>query len=456
MSFVVYDVETTGTDRSFDQILQFAAIKTDSNLKQIDAFDTRCRLLPYVIPAPGALAVNGLRIGDITHSRQKSHYAMMTEIRAVLTDWCPTIFLGFNSIRFDEEFLRYGFYQCLYPPYLTNTKPNTRADVLSLVRAFASFHPEELVVPYTTDGRPTFSLRAFATANGFPDFAAHEAMADVKATLHICQLIAQRAPELWSRFLRFAQRTAATEFLQEEAAFLLFEPNARRASFCVTWIGANRTPQQGNVHYCLNLQSDIKELRALSPNQLAESLTQNSEAVRRVRINASPMFCPLYEAPSHLLADVSDQEWQERAHCVRSDEGFLNRLRTACELREKVYDPSVYVEQQLYELGFWPDTDRDVLISFHDAPWEERVAIARRLEDKRLRVLARRLIYVERPDLFTESERKVTADAMRDRIHGIGFDNPPWMTINKAKLEMACLNKTNGAIEEYREFLARL
>ncbi len=29
MSFVFYDTETTGTDTTFDQILQFAAILTD-------------------------------------------------------------------------------------------------------------------------------------------------------------------------------------------------------------------------------------------------------------------------------------------------------------------------------------------------------------------------------------------------------------------------------------------
>ena len=32
MPFVFYDTETTGTDTDFDQILQFAAIKTDDEL----------------------------------------------------------------------------------------------------------------------------------------------------------------------------------------------------------------------------------------------------------------------------------------------------------------------------------------------------------------------------------------------------------------------------------------
>ena len=38
-SFVFYDTETTGTDTAFDQILQFAAIQTDENLRELDQFE---------------------------------------------------------------------------------------------------------------------------------------------------------------------------------------------------------------------------------------------------------------------------------------------------------------------------------------------------------------------------------------------------------------------------------
>ncbi|WP_170518776.1 exonuclease domain-containing protein [Ruegeria atlantica] len=55
MTFIFYDTETTGTDTTFDQVLQFAAILTDADLNELDRFETRCRLLPHVIPAPGAL-----------------------------------------------------------------------------------------------------------------------------------------------------------------------------------------------------------------------------------------------------------------------------------------------------------------------------------------------------------------------------------------------------------------
>jgi len=61
MNFVFYDTETTGTHTTLDQILQFAAVLTDADLKELDRFEIRCRLLPHVIPAPGALLATRLK-----------------------------------------------------------------------------------------------------------------------------------------------------------------------------------------------------------------------------------------------------------------------------------------------------------------------------------------------------------------------------------------------------------
>ncbi|WP_170340892.1 exonuclease domain-containing protein [Ruegeria arenilitoris] len=48
MGYVRYDTETTGTDTTFDRILQFAAIRTDYNLNELDRFEIRCRLLAHL------------------------------------------------------------------------------------------------------------------------------------------------------------------------------------------------------------------------------------------------------------------------------------------------------------------------------------------------------------------------------------------------------------------------
>src|SRR5947209_881150 len=120
MSFVFFDTETTGLKRGFDQILHFAAIRTDTTLNEIARFETRSRLLPHVLPHPSALQTNGLPIARLTDPSLLSHYEMVGEIQRTLLRWSPAVFVGFNSIRFDEEMLRHALFQCLFPAFLTS------------------------------------------------------------------------------------------------------------------------------------------------------------------------------------------------------------------------------------------------------------------------------------------------------------------------------------------------
>lgn len=60
MGFVFHDTETTATDSAFDQILQFAAIHTDHELRELDRFEIHCRLSAHIVPSPGAIRVTKL------------------------------------------------------------------------------------------------------------------------------------------------------------------------------------------------------------------------------------------------------------------------------------------------------------------------------------------------------------------------------------------------------------
>jgi hypothetical protein len=135
MAFVFYDIETSGISQHFDQILQFAAILTDDDLQEVERFEIRSRLQPHVVPSPMALHVTGMSIEDILDPGRPSNYEMITAIRRTIGAWGPATFLGYNSLRFDEEFLRHAFYQNLHPPYLTNTGGSRRTDALNIVRA---------------------------------------------------------------------------------------------------------------------------------------------------------------------------------------------------------------------------------------------------------------------------------------------------------------------------------
>jgi exodeoxyribonuclease-1 len=223
LSFVFFDTETTGLKRGFDQILHFAAIRTDADLNEIERFETRSRLLPHVLPHPSALQTNGLPIERLTDTSLSSHYAMVGKIQQTLLAWSPAIFVGFNSIRFDEEMLRHALFQCLFPAFLTSNHRNCRADALSLVMAADAVSPAQLAVPLGDEGRRTFRLALLAAANGVTHTRSHDAMSDVVATVDLCRLVFQRSPELWQRFVRFSNKATVADFVEAEVGFVFTE-----------------------------------------------------------------------------------------------------------------------------------------------------------------------------------------------------------------------------------------
>jgi exodeoxyribonuclease-1 len=159
MGFVFYDTETTGTDAAFDQILQFAAIHTDFQLNELQRFEIRCRLAPHIVAAPGAMRVTRMSASRLFDPALPSHYEMSCRIRAQLLAWSPALFVGYNSLQFDEHLLRQAFYKSLHPPYLTNTGRNSRTDALRIVQAASLSAPEALIFPLDADGQPIFQAR---------------------------------------------------------------------------------------------------------------------------------------------------------------------------------------------------------------------------------------------------------------------------------------------------------
>jgi len=137
---------------------------------------------------------------------------MVCEIATVLSSWSPAIFLGFNSISFDEEFLRQAFYQCLHPVFLTNTNRNARADVLDLMRAAGTLYPSVIRPGIGADSENVYRLGALAAANGIALGKAHDATHDVDAMLKLCRRGEKGTPDLWSAFLRFSSKAHRRRF----------------------------------------------------------------------------------------------------------------------------------------------------------------------------------------------------------------------------------------------------
>lgn len=458
MSFVFYDTETTGTNTAFDQILQFGAIKTDYELNELDRFEIRCRLLPYVVPSPGAMRVTGVTVEQLTDPALPSHYQMVRAIKAKLTEWSPAIFIGHNSLAFDEHLLRQAFYKTLHAPYLTNTNGNCRIDSLRMIQAVARFAPNALAIPLDNRGRQLFKLEQLAPANGFDHNAAHDAMADVEATIHMCRMMADRVPAYWSNFARFAQKAAVTDFALEEDVFALTEfYYGRPYSWMVTAIGMN--PEYGSEMLVFNLSIDPDELSALSENELAARLIERPKPVRGMRTNAGPIVLSYEDAPEDMRDASPDLgELRRRATRVKNDRELSERLIAAFVQVREEREPSPHVEQQIYD-AFTSNDDQSVMERFHELDWPRRAPLLGQLSDERLRSLGQRLIYVEAPTLMDEASRREHDIMIARRL--LGADGTvPWLTFPKAIEEVDDLiaiasDSESALLTELRQYLTQ-
>lgn len=450
MSLVLYDLETTGLSRHFDQIVQFGAVRLDDAFEVVEQYETSCRLQPHIVPAPSALHVTGTSYSDLISPTRRSHFSMIVEIHGLFTRWSPAAFIGYNSIKFDEEFLRHAFYQCLLEPYLTS-RGNARGDVLRLARAVSKLRPDVLPPAFGPNGERSMKLHDVATACGFRSEGAHEAMADVEAMRWIVKVVSDGAPDIWSRFMQFSTKAAAQDFIRQEDAFVSFEADRAGQGFrLLTAFGQH--PVQDAVRYCLDLSVSVDGLRAATDEELIEMFKLRDGPLRRVKANGSPLLFPLYEALDMTFPDLVEDDVLRQARSIRTDEAFTARLNSAVSATERVFEVSDHVEQQLYG-RFIPDSEKPIMQQFHVAPWQERPHILQRFSDARLQRLGQRVIYFEAPHLISNEVRATLDAAVRQRWTGDA--SMPWMTAAKAIAEIRARppNLDRSSLSEYEAFL---
>ena len=456
MPYVFYDTETTGIETTFDQILQFAAIRTDDDLNELERFNIRCRLLPHIIPSPIALQVTHVTPSMLTDSALPSHYEMVRQICDTLLEWSPATFIGFNSMSFDENLLRQALFQTLHPPYLTNTNGNARSDALRVAHAASVYTPDAMVVQTNDRGRQVFTLDRLAHANGYNYDAAHEAMADVEATIYMVRLIRDRAPGVWKAMDRATTKNAVKDYVATESLFSLTESYfGQTYSWLVTACGQN--PKDAGQLSVFDLSFDPDDYRFLSAEDLVAVLNASPKAIRSLRANRQPIMMPADAAPDGTKAlQTPPSELRRRVEVIQGDTDFQARVGRAQVLRFLDKEPPAHVEQRIYD-GFPNGADEALMEQFHQADWSERPALASQIEDPRLGEFGRRLIYFERPEVLPDEQCAELSAWMANRVL-TEDESVPWMTVRKALRETDVLlrnarDEEAGLLSEVREFL---
>ncbi|MBE9537016.1 MAG: exodeoxyribonuclease I, partial [Proteobacteria bacterium] len=193
-TYLFYDLETTGLNKCFDQVLQFAAIRTDMNFNEVERYSTYIQLRPDVIYAPRAMMTN--RISIFESMTGLCEYEAVKEIHRLFNQ-PGTISLGYNSLKFDDEFLRFSFHRNLLPPYTHQFLDGcNRMDILPITTCYLLFKRDILKWP-EIDGGPTLKLEHISEANRLATGMAHNALVDVEATVELARRLAEEG-EMWN------------------------------------------------------------------------------------------------------------------------------------------------------------------------------------------------------------------------------------------------------------------
>ena len=401
MTFVIYDFETTGTSPAYDQPVQFGAIVVDDDFAELDRVNLRCRLVPHIVPSPTAMVVTGIMPDDLMAADIPTYFEFSQRLYDFIGKWSPAIWIGYNSIKFDEMVMRQMFYQNLLPNiYATQSNGNSRLDFMHVIHAVRQRAPEILQWPLGDNGKISFKLDRLAPANGVAAHNAHDALGDVEATLALMQHVAKSVPELWDELVECSDKHLIADKLNS------FEP----LGYIVRYGGGDPKEIVGclcgydeknnNKAAFIDLETaDVGNLLSAQDDDLLKALKDSPLTIRSISIN---------QAPALLRAKHASKEVRQRAALVAQSSEFQKRVSQLMSQRYEADGEEVAelpVEEAIYS-GFYSNADRALLDQWRKAPWDERHELLREFEDLRLKQLGLRLVAFYAPAALTSQETK--------------------------------------------------
>jgi len=426
--FVFYDLETTGISTAFDQPLQFAAIVTNLELNEIKRVDIRCQLSPHILPSPKALAVTGVRPSQLENNNLPSAFEFAQKIQEFTEKWAPAIWIGYNSIAFDEAMLRQMFYQNLQPNiFATQFHNNTRLDVMKMVFAVHAEAPEILKWPINEKGKVSFKLDQLAPLNGFHAHNAHDALGDVEATISIVEKIKKQRPDLYQKLFDARDKDRNLQLLKSFAPIevtLRFGGNAPK-TYTGCFCGVSKDNNNMVGFFDLD-QSDPLSLIHGTPQDIMDAMTKSPQRIRSLRLNQADTIRP---------ASAENFEWDHLCEVIKDDTTFQATVsQCLSDKYSAVGDADLAIEEKIFN-GFYSYSDKDILEQFQTSSWQQRLTLLAGAQDERIQQLGRRLIAFHAGHLLSPKYSDTVQEFLAEKWTASALDTK-WTTIASVKLQL--------------------
>ena len=427
-TFYWHDYETWGVSPAEDRPSQFAGIRTDRDFNIIgESLNILCRPALDTLPQPEACLITGItpQHADANgHSERDFFSAIHRELSQP-----GTCGVGYNSIRFDDEVTRYGFYRNFYDPYAREWQNgSSRWDIIDMLRLCHAVRPEGIAWPRREDGCVSFRLERLTEENGLQHDAAHDALSDVYATIAVAKLVKQRQRKLFDHVYALRDKRVALQALALGSGLPRLHISAHfSAELCCgsLILPVVQHPQNKNEILCVDLRYSPQVIFDLPADELAKWLFTRQDnlpegidriPLKSVHINRSPIVL------TEKLVDgvVADRLSLDLSLC----ESHRQQLLAYGDLSDKlqaVAQATSYPEEErevecaLYD-GFFSTRDRQLL---SDIPSLDAAALSSAsfpFEDARLPALLFRYRARNFPDSLSTDEQRQWHDFCRQKL----------------------------------------
>ncbi len=456
MQFLFYDLETSGISAKWQRIMQFAAVRTDENLKPIgSSIQHLISLTDEILPEPPAILLTGITPQQSVRDGL-SEADFWKEIYPELTQGQTTI-TGFNSIRFDDEFIRYSLWRNFRDPYAwAYERDNSRWDLLDVARMYRALRPTGLEWPLKSDESPTNRLEDLARANAIEHSTAHSALGDVEATIDLARLMKKSQPKLWDWLLGLRFKKVVQNFVAEQdGAFIYTSGSYPKENQHTTLVSKLAPIPRGDGVWVYDLRVDPDEWLDRTDEQLKVAYSLGEKIpVKQLKFNKAPAVAPLSvlddTTADRLKIDRSRIEANTAKLRGKDLSEFLQRTLTAREEHYGAYQQVEDADGQLYD-GFLEDKERLLAGKVAQASKSELEEMQPDFADERLKELFLRYKARNFPQLLKQTE-VISWDTYRQGRLKATYG----MNLEKYYSELNDLGQNPDLTDSQREILTEL
>ena len=431
-TFYWYDYETFGLSPKVQRIAQFAGIRTDENLNILDEQMFYCKPTHDSLPAPEAVAVTGIT-PQLCEKNGLIEHEFIKKINKEFTT-PDTCIVGYNSIAFDDEFTRHTLFRNFLDPYAWHWQNgNTRWDILSVARFCYAHKEEDSLTWFINDkNRPIFRLDHLAPVNNIEHSDAHDAMADVKATIGIAKIIKTTQPKFYDYALSLNEKKEVSKQAHLLHPMLLTSSSfGYKCSFTKMVTAICHHPDYADRAIVFNLNQDPELLLELEVNELKTLVFSKKvdlpKGVDKLELselvfNKSPMFVCSPNHDSFKLSPVLINKLMLDMNKCMKNLSFIQDNQKQIENKVKaIYkknlnrDPSIDIDQSLYD-GFISNKDKILCSDIQNMSIEEIGSFTPNFEDRKLLKLFLNFKARNYPEILTEEEQDEWFEIVQSRV----------------------------------------